>query len=116
MRKTRPPVVIPLSDRALDLVAGRFRLLSDPTRLKILNKLGRNEMTVTEIVAKTGSGQANVSKHLGAMLEAGVVARRKSGLNAHYSVADASIFALCDVVCSRLMEEVKTRRAVLKRS
>lgn len=101
-----------LTDQALDLVANRFRLLGEPTRLKILQILGHEEMTVTEIVERTRSSQANVSKHLAALLSAGVVARRKNGLNAHYRVADPSIFDLCDVVCSRLKDELVDRRAV----
>ena len=84
-----------LSEQALELVANRFRILAEPTRLKILHTLGKDEMTVTELVEKTGSSQANVSKHLAVLLNAAVVSRRKSGLNAHYRVADASIFDLC---------------------
>ena len=101
-----------LTDQALELVANRFRLLAEPTRLKILQILGHDELTVTEIVERTGSSQANVSKHLAALLNAAVVSRRKNGLNAHYRVADPSIFDLCDVVCSRLKDEVRTRRAI----
>ena len=102
-----------LTDEALELVANRFRLLAEPTRLKILQSLGHNEMTVTEIVERTGSSQANVSKHLAALLSAAVVARKKNGLNAHYRVSDRSIFDLCDLVCSRLKDEVTARRAIL---
>ena len=102
-----------LSDEALSLIAGRFRLLSDPTRLKILHTLGDQEMNVTELVSASRAGQANVSKHLRAMLEAGIVARRKEGLNAIYRVSDETIFELCDVVCSRLREQLETRQNAL---
>ena len=102
-----------LSDEALALIAGRFRLLSDPTRLKILHTLGNKEMNVTELVSAARAGQANVSKHLSAMLEAGIVARRKEGLNAIYRVSDETIFELCDVVCSRLKAQMETRQNAL---
>lgn len=98
-----------LSEQAIELIANRFRLLAEPMRLKILHTLGQDELTVTELVEKTGASQANVSKHLAALLNAAVVARRKNGLNAHYRVADESIFNLCDVVCGRLKDEVKIR-------
>lgn len=104
-----------LNDQALELVANRFRLLSEPMRLKILHKLGEGEMTVTEIVERTGSSQGNVSKHLAALLDAAVVSRRKEGLNAYYRVSDASIFDLCDVVCSRLKDDFSLRQAILSR-
>jgi DNA-binding transcriptional ArsR family regulator len=102
-----------LSEEALEMVAARFRLLSDPMRLKILHTLGSEEMNVTELVKATKAGQANVSKHLGALLEAGIVSRRKEGLNAIYRVSDETIFELCDVVCSRLKEQTEARRNVL---
>jgi DNA-binding transcriptional ArsR family regulator len=111
MAKTAKRIV--LSDQALELVANRFRLLAEPTRLKILQTLGHDEMTVTELVDATGSSQANVSKHLAALLSSAVVARRKDGLNAHYRVTDESIFDLCDAVCSRLKDEVVSRHAIL---
>ena len=103
----------PLTDQAIDLIASRFRLLAEPTRLKILHTLGEGEFNVSEIVARTGLSQANVSKHLGALLEAGIVGRRKEGLAANYRVTDKTIFALCDVVCSRLKDELVARQKVL---
>ena len=102
-----------LSDEALEMIANRFRLLSDPMRLKILHTLGDREMNVTDLVGATGAGQANVSKHLGVMFEAGIVARRKEGLNSIYRVSDETIFELCDVVCSRLRLQLENRRNVL---
>ena len=102
-----------LGEEALEMIANRFRLLSDPMRLKILHTLGTEEMNVGEVVAATKAGQANVSKHLSAMLEAGIVSRRKEGLNAIYRVSDDTIFELCDVVCSRLKEQFKNRQNAL---
>lgn len=102
-----------LSDEALAMVASRFRLLAEPTRLKILQTLGKNEMNVTELVEATGAGQANVSKHLAALLEAGIVARRKDGLTANYRVEDETIFDLCDTVCARLKTQFENRQNAL---
>jgi ArsR family transcriptional regulator len=102
-----------LSDSALELIANRFRLLSEPMRLKILHALGDKEKNVTEIVAETGASQANVSKHLGVLLDAAIVSRRKQGLNANYRVSDQTIFDLCDVVCSRLKDELQERQKLL---
>ncbi len=102
-----------LSEEALEMIAGRFRLLSDPTRLRILHTLGDAEMNVTDIVTATNAGQANVSKHLGVMLDAGLVSRRKEGLNSIYRVSDETIFELCEVVCSRLKKQLETRQNAL---
>lgn len=102
-----------LGPEALEMIASRFRLLSDPTRLRILHTLGDREMNVGEIVTETGASQANVSKHLAALLDAHIVARRKEGLTANYRVVDETIFELCDVVCSRLKDELQSRRQLL---
>jgi ArsR family transcriptional regulator len=91
---------------ALELVAARFRMLAEPMRLRLLNELRDREMTVTGLVEATGAGQANVSKHLSLLADAGMVGRRKEGLNVFYFIADASLFELCDLVCGRLQKEL----------
>lgn len=103
-----------LSDEALDLIAARFRVLAEPMRLKILHAMGEGEMSVSELVEKTGAGQANVSKHLALLLDAGIVARRKEGLNTFYRVVDDTIFDLCETVCSRLSERYSARADIIK--
>ena len=91
---------------ALELVAARFRMLAEPMRLRLLNELRDREMTVTALVEATDAGQANVSKHLGLLADAGMVGRRKEGLNVFYFIADESLFELCDLVCGRLQKEL----------
>lgn len=95
-----------LSDAALRMIADRFKVLSEPMRLKILHSLWDGERTVGEIIAATGALQANVSKHLGLLQQAGLVSRRKEGLNVYYQIADESVFELCEVVCSRLHDRL----------
>jgi len=102
-----------LSKEALEMIASQFRLLSDPMRLKILHTLGDEEMNVTDLVSATSAGQANISKHLGILLNAGIVSRRKDGLNSIYRVSDETIFELCEVVCSRLKKQLKNRQNAL---
>ncbi|MEP6945104.1 MAG: metalloregulator ArsR/SmtB family transcription factor [Acidobacteriota bacterium] len=99
-----------INDAALEMIAGRFRLMSEPMRLKILHTLGDREMNVSDIVTATGANQANVSKHLGILHGAGVLSRRKDGLTVNYKVSDETIFELCDLVCSRLKSLFDLRR------
>jgi len=96
----------PLPLGALDLVAARFRMLAEPMRLRLLNELRDGEKTVTTLVEATGAGQANISKHLSLLADAGMVGRRKEGLNVYYFIADESLFELCDLVCGRLQKEL----------
>jgi DNA-binding transcriptional ArsR family regulator len=99
-----------LNEEALVMIAARFRALSDPTRLRIINTLSDKEMSVTELVNATGANQANVSKHLSTLLQAGIVSRRKDGLTANYRVSDPTIFDLCDLVCSRIKDDLDLRK------
>jgi ArsR family transcriptional regulator len=101
------------SDEMLDLVAARMKVLAEPMRLRLLNALRSGEKSVTELVEETGSGQANISKHLGLLYRNRMVMRRKEGLNVYYRIADPTIFQLCELVCSGLEAEVESRRRVL---
>lgn len=105
-----------LTDDALEMIASRFKLLADPMRLRILNALGEDEMSVGDLVLSIGAGQANVSKHLGNLLDAGIVAKRKEGLNVYYRVSDETIFELCDTVCQRLETQFSEKTKLLSKA
>jgi DNA-binding transcriptional ArsR family regulator len=103
-----------LTGEAFELIAGRFRVLAEPMRLILLHALGDGEMSVSELVEATGAGQANVSKHLGILLDSGLVGRRKQGLNVFYRVAEPSVFEMCEAVCSSLGERLAAHRDAIR--
>jgi DNA-binding transcriptional ArsR family regulator len=86
-------------DPLLDQIAARFRLLGEPLRLKLLAALTSGERSVGELVALTGANQPNVSKHLAALAQGGLVGRRKAGTTIYYALTDPSVLTLCDTVC-----------------
>ena len=102
-----------MTSEVLELIASRFRVLSEPARLKILNELMAGERTVTELVEATELNQANVSKHLQLLRASGFVQRRKSGLFSHYSIADKTVHDLCQIMCGRLEDQLGERAALL---
>jgi len=103
-----------LPDSMVDKVARRFKVLSEPVRLQLLNELHKNtELTVQQLVDSTGFRQANVSKHLSLMAREGILVRRKDGLNAFYSIEDESIRVLCLLVSDRIRDETKAEHAKL---
>lgn len=104
-----------MSPGLLDLVANRFKVLAEPARLQILNLLRDEELTVGELVDRSGLGQANVSKHLQLLHASGFVSRRKDGLFVYYRLADASVFELCETMCGRVEGEIKSRRELIGR-
>ncbi len=95
-----------LSGAALEKVSERFKALSEPTRLRLLYTLMDGEKTVSELVRETGGVQANVSKHLSVLLDAGILGRRKQGTSAYYRIVDESIFDLCDLVCGSIHDRL----------
>ena len=109
-----PQTPHPLPDDLVELIARRFRVLSEPTRIRLLDVLRNGGATVAELQEATGSSQQNVSKHLGVLLQAGIVARRKEGNFARYEIADDSVFALCDQVCGGLRRQLEEIEALLE--
>jgi DNA-binding transcriptional ArsR family regulator len=96
-----------LPTEVMQQVAEYFNILSEPMRLKILSLLQDDEKCVQELVEATQTSQANVSKHLKVMLQAGILSRRTEGTSAYYSVEDPLIFELCHLVCNRLASRIE---------
>ncbi len=96
-----------LKDEALELIAYRLKMLSDPMRLKILHALQEGEKSVQELVQSTGAGQANVSKHLSLLAQHNIVGRTRKGLHVYYYITDDSIFKICDLVCRNMEKNMK---------
>jgi DNA-binding transcriptional ArsR family regulator len=92
----------PLPGPVVELIARRFRVLGDPTRIRLLEHLREGEATVGRLVDLAGATQQNVSKHLGVLLQAGIVARRKEGTASYYWIADEAVFELCEQVCGTI--------------
>ena len=105
----------PLPDALVELIAQRFRVLSDPTRIKLLDRLRAGEASVNELTEAIGSTQQNVSKHLRVLRHAGIVRRRKVGNYVHYSIAGGGVFALCEIVCGSLRDELEALHDVVAR-
>jgi DNA-binding transcriptional ArsR family regulator len=98
-----------MPDEMLEAVSNRFKLLSEPMRLKILRVLCERERTVQEIVNEVSASQANISKHLALMHDNGVVNRRKEGLKCYYRIADESIIFACYLISKSVVENLQDR-------
>lgn len=111
VRKESEPNMQALDDSALSHVAAYFRALSEPNRLRILNTLRDGEKNVGQITHLTGCSQANVSKHLAVLFEAGMVLREAQGTASFYRIADQATFDLCDIVCGNVARIVERQHA-----
>lgn len=83
-------------------VARYFSVLGEPTRLRILYALCHDEKCVNEIIKVTALAQANVSRHLGLMYQAGMLSRRREGTQIFYKVADPMYVELCRTVSTQV--------------
>jgi DNA-binding transcriptional ArsR family regulator len=104
----------PLPDPLVEMIARRFRVLAEPMRIKLLDRLRDGEATVGELVEATGGSQQNVSKHLRVLFDAGFVTRAQEGNFARYAIADESVFRLCEEVCGGLRDRLSALDAVLE--
>jgi DNA-binding transcriptional ArsR family regulator len=109
-----PSIPHPLPEPLVELIAARFRVLAEPMRIKLLDRLRDGDATVVELQQALGASQQNVSKHLGVLLNAGMVARTKQGTSSLFSIADPSVFELCDRVCGELRRQISELDAILQ--
>jgi DNA-binding transcriptional ArsR family regulator len=103
----------PLPEPLVDLIAQRFRVLGEPMRIKLLDRLRDGEATVGELQHALGASQQNVSKHLGVLRQAGMVSRAKQGTSSVFAIADERVFELCEHVCGGLRRQLSELDTVL---
>lgn len=98
----------PLPDDLVELIARRFRVIGEPMRIRLLDRLREGEATVGELSEAVAASQQNVSKHLGVLADVGIVGRRKQGNHVYYRVVDEGVFALCEEVCGSVQQQLRT--------
>ncbi|MDQ3032800.1 MAG: metalloregulator ArsR/SmtB family transcription factor [Myxococcota bacterium] len=82
-------------------------LLGDPTRVRLVALLAREELSVAELVEAIGVAQSRVSTHLGRLREGGLVRDRKEGTSAFYSLAESAMPEPARKVLELVRGEVK---------
>jgi len=96
----------------LEAVARLFAVLSEPSRLVLLQALHGGPLTVGELVDASGMKQANVSKHLGVLHDHHLVKREREGISIRYQIADPMIFNLCNLVCGKVERDAMSAAAL----
>jgi DNA-binding transcriptional ArsR family regulator len=114
MNTTADFTVTQVPHEALTSIADFFKMLSEVSRLEILCALKSGPKNVSQILEITGLGQANVSKHLKILTQAGIVSRTQQGINAVYQIANPLIFPLCDLVCNSLTTQIEQQQEQLQ--
>lgn len=96
----------PLPPELVELITARFKLLSEPMRIRILDQLREGEQSVGGLAETLDTSQQNVSKHLQALYGGGAVGRRKEGNTVYYEIADPSLLEMCEVVCEAVEQRI----------
>lgn len=96
---------LPMPDGLLERVAQQFKLLSEPSRLHILQLLLEGEKTVAELVAAMETTQANIVHQLNLLAGGGLVAKGRTGTHMYYRINDPTLTRLNDLVCNSLKEQ-----------
>lgn len=101
-----------LTSAQLNAVARLFSVLSEPSRLALLQALHDGPLTVNELVDASGMKQANVSKQLAILHNHHLVKRERKGTSVHYEIADPMVFSLCNLVCGKMKKDAQCAVAV----
>ena len=89
-------------------IADTFRLLGDPTRVRILLALDAgDELCVHEIAERIGAGETKVSQALRLLRTAGIVRNRRDGRHIHYRLDDQHVRTLLRVTADHLDHEAR---------
>lgn len=102
-----------IPEELLDRIAVRLKAMGNPLRLRILHAIYDGELSVSEILARVGGSQANVSKHLNVLRSADLVAARRDGVSVYYRISDATVFAICRTVCDSMLDQASSEVATL---
>lgn len=90
------------------------KTLSNPKRQEILDNLRQKELTVTELIEKTGISQANLSQHLAILRTKGIVSDRREGINVYYSISNHKIIKAFDLISEVLQEALSSQSKTIK--
>lgn len=108
------PLPHPMPEDLAELVARRFKVLAEPMRIRLLDRLRESEATVGELSDGLAASQQNVSKHLAVLADAGMLGRRKEGNRVYYRIIDESVFALCEQVCGAAQQQLRALQELIE--
>jgi len=103
----------PRNKERLRLKAEVFKAMGHPIRLGIVEFLQNGEMCVCEIVEHVGTEMSNVSKHLGVLKKAGIVADRRDGLRIMYSLTMPCALDFAHCVEGVVIKRLEDQRSVM---
>ena len=108
-RQAAEPVEAVESDEVFEMAAEIFRVMSAPMRLKIISCLCNGEKNVSQLLEEIDTTQPNMSQHLNTLYQAGVIGRRREGVQIFYRIINDRVVTLCRAVCTQIAIESELR-------
>jgi ArsR family transcriptional regulator len=109
MASKRKPVIqfetLEKDDATFHRAAEIFKVMSAPMRLRIMSSLCAGEKNVSELLEEVKTTQSNMSQHLSTLYQAGIVQKRREGVQIYYAISNLSFVNLCKAVCSQIASE-----------
>ena len=93
------------SNEVFELAAEIFRVMSAPMRLKIISSLCNGEKNVSQLLEEIETTQPNMSQHLNTLYQAGVIGKRREGVQIFYRIINDRVVTLCRAVCTQIAIE-----------
>ena len=93
------------SEEVFEKAAEVFRVMSAPMRLRIISALCNAEKNVGELLSEIDTTQPNMSQHLNTLYQAGVVGKRRDGVQIYYRIINDRVVTLCRAVCVQIASE-----------
>ena len=90
------------SHEVFEKAAEVFRVMAAPMRLRIISALCNAEKNVGELLAEIDTTQPNMSQHLNTLYQAGVVGKRREGVQIYYRIINERVVTLCRAVCTQI--------------
>ena len=84
------------------MAAELFRVMSAPMRLKIISCLCDGEKNVSYLLGRIQTTQPNMSQHLNTLYQAGILGKRREGVQIYYRIVDERVATLCHAVCAQI--------------
>ena len=93
------------SEEVFEKAAEIFRVMSAPMRLRIISALCNGERNVGELLAEINTTQPNMSQHLNTLYQAGVLGKRRDGVQIFYRIVNERVVSLCRAVCVQIASD-----------
>jgi ArsR family transcriptional regulator len=94
------------TDQTYESAADLFRVMSAPMRLKIINCLCDGEKNVSYLLTQVDTTQPNMSQHLNTLYQAGILGKRRDGVQIFYRIIDQRIVSICEAVCHEIDRKI----------